>query len=162
VQSYLQLIHVFLRHLLLLVHITGGQPARGTELLTLRWRNSARSEARKIFIENGMVSFVTSYHKNYSLTNTNKIIHRYLPREVGELLVYYIWLVAPFLEQLHLLSPVTGLGNPRSLVWPASIDGTIKTLKIRMGAVLDDKGKSTKPCKVLLTKRHGIPTGLAR
>ena len=30
--------------------------------------------------------FVTRYHKGYNLTGNLKIIHRYLPREVGELL----------------------------------------------------------------------------
>jgi hypothetical protein len=57
VQGYLQLVSVFLRRVLLLVHITGGQPARGTELLTIRWRNSAHCDVRNIFIENGNVFY---------------------------------------------------------------------------------------------------------
>lgn len=32
-------------------------------------------------------------------------IHRYLPKEVGELLVYYLWLVLPFTRQLDVYMP---------------------------------------------------------
>lgn len=122
VKQYIQLMRSFLRRLLLLVHLTGGQPARGTELLTLRWRNSARCETRNIFMENGLVSFVTSYHKNYAATNSTKIIHRYLPSEVGELLVYYLWLVLPFMEQLHILSELPGSSDLGSFLWPAGLN----------------------------------------
>ena len=58
---------------------------------------------RNIFIENGLVSFVTSYHKGYSIQGSTKIIHRYLPKEVSELVVYYLWLVLPFVQQLRIL-----------------------------------------------------------
>lgn len=146
VKQYLQLTEAFLRRLLLLVHITGGQPARGTELLTLRWRNSSHSEVRNIFIENGLVSFVTSYHKNYSASNTTKIIHRYLPPEVGDLLVYYVWLVVPFLEQLHILTPIPGLGDPGSFLWPASINGAAKLKKTALGTGSEDDLSVIDPC----------------
>ncbi|KAK3935636.1 hypothetical protein QBC46DRAFT_346420 [Diplogelasinospora grovesii] len=39
VKDYLALINQFLETLLLLIHITGGQPARGTELLTIQYYN---------------------------------------------------------------------------------------------------------------------------
>jgi hypothetical protein len=42
--------------------------------------------------------------EGYSITNSTKIIHRYLPQEVSELLVYYLWLVLPFCTQLKLLA----------------------------------------------------------
>jgi hypothetical protein len=45
---------------------------------------------RNVFIEGGIVSIVTTYHKGYSTTRNTKIIHRYLPKEVGELLIYYL------------------------------------------------------------------------
>jgi hypothetical protein len=137
VKRYIQLMQAFLRRLLLLVHITGGQPARGTELLILRWRNSARCETRNIFIENGLVSFVTSYHKNYAATNSTKIIHRYLPSEIGEMLVYYLWLVLPFAEQLHILAGLPASAELGSFLWPASLNmrHTAKT----KGATQNDK-----------------------
>ena len=49
-----------------------------------------------MFIEDGMVVFVTRYHKGYEVKGDVKIIHRYLLREVGELVVWYLWLVLPF------------------------------------------------------------------
>ena len=51
-----------------------------------------------------MVSTVTTYHKGYSTKGTPKIIHRYLPKEVGELLIYYLWLVQPFCRKLEMLA----------------------------------------------------------
>ena len=132
VKTYVQLVQAFLRRLLLLVHITGGQPARGTELLTLRWRNSDRCEMRNVFIEHGLVSFVTSYHKNYSVSSTTKLIHRYLPPEIGELLVYYVWLVVPLVEQLQILTPLQGLGAIGSFLWPANLNMKAST-KLKKG-----------------------------
>jgi sulfur relay (sulfurtransferase) DsrC/TusE family protein len=41
-----------------------------------------------VFIEDGMVVFVTQYYKGYNVSSNVKIIHRYLPREVGELVVW--------------------------------------------------------------------------
>jgi hypothetical protein len=48
-----------------------------------------------------LVAFVTTYHKGYRNSGNIKIIHRYLPREIGELLVYYLRLVQPFYEKLQ-------------------------------------------------------------
>lgn len=35
------------------------------------------------------------------MSNDVKIIHRYVPREVGELVVWYLWLALPFAERLE-------------------------------------------------------------
>jgi hypothetical protein len=59
---------------------------------------------RNIFVEDGLVALVTSYHKGYTCTGTTKIIHRYLPREVSELLIYYLSLILPFKKQLETLA----------------------------------------------------------
>jgi hypothetical protein len=59
---------------------------------------------RNVFVEGGMVSTVTTYHKGYSTTGNIKIIHRYLPKAVGELLVYYLWLIQPFFRKLEMLA----------------------------------------------------------
>jgi hypothetical protein len=103
VKEYFQEVELFLERLLLLVHITSGQPAQGTEMLTLRHTNTLHSHHRSIFIKNGLVGTVTSYYKGYNVTSTLKIIHRYLPKEVSELLVYYLWLVLPFWQKLEVL-----------------------------------------------------------
>lgn len=64
-----------------------------------------------------MVSTVTSYYKGYNITGSTKIIHRYLPKEVSELLVYYLWLVLPFWQQLDVLV-YKRKEPPSSFLWP--------------------------------------------
>ncbi|KAF3030308.1 hypothetical protein E8E12_000480 [Didymella heteroderae] len=134
IQAYIQLLHVYLERLLLLIHIAGGQPARGTELLTLRWRNSAHGDIRSIFVDNGMLCFVTSYHKNYSTSSTTKIIHRYLPPEIAELLLYYLWLITPFLDALHILTEGHAWQAPDigSYLWPDSLSAAAKGRKRKL------------------------------
>jgi hypothetical protein len=83
-------VDAFLERLLLLIHITAGQPARGSEILSLRSVNTVNGYHRNVFIEGRIVSTVTTYYKGYSTTRNTKIIYRYLPKEVGELLVYHL------------------------------------------------------------------------
>lgn len=63
VSQYLIKVDYFLERLLLLVHLTSGQPARGTELVSLQHSNTRQGHHRSIFIENGLIGTVTSYHK---------------------------------------------------------------------------------------------------
>ncbi len=73
--------------LLILMHVSGGQPARGTEILSVRHRNTTASGHCNMFVEDGGVVFVTRYYKGFQMSRDVKIIHRYLLREVGELVV---------------------------------------------------------------------------
>ena len=100
VLTYLAHVRTFLTKLFLLIHITGGQPARVPEILTVRHHNSSHNEPRNIFIEDGLVTFVTRYHKGYTISGEQKIIHQYLPHEVSLMVVQYLWLVFPFIERL--------------------------------------------------------------
>jgi hypothetical protein len=50
-KKYIFRIESFFKRLLLLVHITAGQPARGTEILSLRHCNTVNGHQRSIFIE---------------------------------------------------------------------------------------------------------------
>jgi hypothetical protein len=72
----------------LIARLTSRQPARGTELLSLRHSNTMQGHHRNIFIEIRMVSTITSWHKEYTVTGFTKIIHRYLPNHVGGGLLY--------------------------------------------------------------------------
>jgi superfamily II DNA helicase RecQ len=101
VDAYLRQVAEFLEKLLVAVQFTWGQPARAPELLSIRHANSIMGGPRNMFIEDGMVVLVTRYHKGYQMQGDVKIIHRYLPREVAELLIWYLWLVQPFQRQLE-------------------------------------------------------------
>src|SRR5271156_6290240 len=63
--KYLADVMEFKSNLLILMHLTGGQPARGPELLNLKHTNTTLGLVRNIFIEDGLVVFVTGYHKGY-------------------------------------------------------------------------------------------------
>jgi hypothetical protein len=89
------------RRLAALVHMTGGAPPRGSELVSIKYRNSANGSSRGVFIEDGLVAFVTRYHKNVRQTGNDKVIYRYVPREVGELVVYYLWFASPFWQKIN-------------------------------------------------------------
>ncbi|KAG6998077.1 hypothetical protein FocnCong_v013627 [Fusarium oxysporum f. sp. conglutinans] len=101
VRAYSQMVEQFRAQMFVLMHMLGGQPARSTEILGLRMWNTANGGIRNIFIHEGMVCFVTMYHKGFRQSDSIKVIHRYLPREVGELLVWYIWLVLPFWQNVQ-------------------------------------------------------------
>lgn len=129
-EQYLKQANISLELLLLLIYILRGQPARGTKLLSLQLRNTMHGLRRNIFIENGLVSFVTFYHKGYSVSGSTKIIHRYLPEAISELLVYYVWLIQPICEQLCMLALNESPSAPTflwaikkgntSMPWPSS------------------------------------------
>jgi hypothetical protein len=102
VEQYFREVRLFKEELIVLCHMAGGAPARGTEVVSIRTENGESARAQRgVFIDNGMVELVTGYHKGYSKSGQAKIIHRYLPEEVGKLLVYYLWLVEPFVQTLR-------------------------------------------------------------
>jgi hypothetical protein len=117
VAKYFGQVDRFLERLLLIVHLTSGQPARATELLSLQHVNTPQGHHRSIFIDRGTVSTVTSYHKGYTVTGSTKIIHRFLPKEVAELVVYYLWLVLPFWQKLDVLV-YRRKEPPSTFLWP--------------------------------------------
>ena len=95
------------------------------------------------------MSTVTSYHKGYSVSNTTKIIHRYLPRPVSELLVYYLWLVLPFREALEGLT--RGLRGS-AFLWPAG-EGSWPPERLRQ--VLQQEAEAHLQTKLnILSYRH--------
>ncbi|KAF4442502.1 hypothetical protein F53441_11725 [Fusarium austroafricanum] len=91
----------FLEYLLFIIHLSGGQAARSLELLTLQHRNTANGRIRNILYDRRLIMLVAGYHKGFSKTERLKIIHRFLPREVSALVIYYLWLVLPFWEDVQ-------------------------------------------------------------
>jgi hypothetical protein len=75
VRAYGQAMKEARRKLVALVHMIGGAPPRGTELVLIKYRNSANGDSRGIFIEDGAVVFVTKYYKNVGQTGKGKVIY---------------------------------------------------------------------------------------
>jgi hypothetical protein len=94
VNQYEMAVQRFLEHLSVCVHVGSGQPARRVEFLGLRWCNK-QADMRNIFIHDGNVIFLLSYHKSLNLTNAARFPVRVLLPEVGELLVQYLVLIMP-------------------------------------------------------------------
>ncbi|CAD0048325.1 unnamed protein product [Aureobasidium pullulans] len=81
ISKYFKAVEKFKEQLFVLVHLTAGAPARGTESVTVAYENGVDDRGyRGVFVDNGLVSFVTSYNKTGV-----KVIYRYVPREVSEL-----------------------------------------------------------------------------
>ncbi len=121
IEGYMHQVMEYREKLLMLVHITGGQPARAPELLSVRHSNIIKGEHRNVFVENRLMVFVTRYHKGYAVSGDVKVIHRYLPREVGELMMYYLWLVLPFQQRLE--AAVWKKDEVSAYMWPTDPDG---------------------------------------
>lgn len=115
VRRYRGQVRDFRTKLLLLLHLTSGQPARLSELLAVHQRNSVHHVHRGIFVEDGLVAVVTRLHKGYTISGDVKIVFRYPPREVGDLVVRYLWLALPFIERLEQYH--FGV-SPSPLLWP--------------------------------------------
>jgi superfamily II DNA helicase RecQ len=121
VERYMGRVVEFREKLAVLMHIVEGQPARWPELASIRHSNTVKGGLRNMGIEDGMVYVATRYHKGYNISGDIKIIHRYLPREVGELVVWYLWLVLPFQQRLEAM--VWEKEAVSSHMWPADPNG---------------------------------------
>lgn len=120
VREYCTAVDHFRSTLVVLIHITGGMPARGPELLSIRFENTADGGTRNIFIGQQMVEIVTFYHKSQNLTGKPKAVHRFLPHAVGVLLVRYLTLIQPFWESLCLYYHPEGRSSAFLWAKPAS------------------------------------------
>ncbi|KAK4446078.1 hypothetical protein QBC34DRAFT_153287 [Podospora aff. communis PSN243] len=119
VEGYIRLVNEFRRLLLILTHLLGGQPARATEILSVRHTNTAYGGIRNIFIQSKMLCLVTYYHKGYALQGQTKVVHRYLPDILGVLFVRYLTIVLPFAQTL-----LIGIGSGTELssfMWSAQL-----------------------------------------
>lgn len=108
VRKYLRKVDRFMELLLFCVHVTGGQPARGTEITSIRFRNGFQQD-RNVFAIQGHMVVVTRYHKSQSQFDKPKVIPRFLPWRVGQLLAIYLAYVQPF--QQYLTVKVKGSGR---------------------------------------------------
>jgi hypothetical protein len=90
VREYNETLKTFYFRLLVLMHILDEQPARGTELVIMQYKNGPYNNIRGLFINNSIMVFVIAYNKTIDMIAQIKVIYRYLPRKMGELIVYYV------------------------------------------------------------------------
>jgi hypothetical protein len=116
VAKYMKGVRAFKEGKFALVHTSGGAPARGSEITTIQCENGEEGLGyRGTFADAGMISFTSTYHKGYSLSKRIKTIHRYVPREVGELVVYFLGLGRPFVDDLRMLH--AGVTRRTAFIW---------------------------------------------
>ena len=121
IKTYINQVKVLLDKLLVLVHVVGGQPARGTKILSVRHSNTVTGKHRNVFIIHGIVAFVPQYSKCSRHAGRPNIIHRFLPSEVGRLVILYLWLILPFQRALEqMLRPENGISHK---IWPPNMQG---------------------------------------
>ena len=102
VEKYFRRVRQFKEELMVLVHLSAGAPARATELTSIMSRNPIPGRGRRgIMIDDGLVKFVQGYSKKFRSRKELEIVHRYVPNEVGELVVYFMWLVEPFVKVIR-------------------------------------------------------------
>jgi hypothetical protein len=107
IRRYLRRVDDFLRLLLFCVHTTSGQPARGTEVTSVRFQNGCLQD-RNVFVIDGQVVIVTRYHKSQSQYDRPKVVPRFAPWRVGQMTVLYLAYARRLRE--HLLVQVAGQG----------------------------------------------------
>jgi hypothetical protein len=98
IRRYNQAVDRWLELILLLCHITGGQPIRAEEMLGLRLANGI-SRDRNVFIVDGQVMLVSHYHKSMAHFDSPKVIPRFLPERIGQLLVMYMVYIRPLTDR---------------------------------------------------------------
>lgn len=99
VKQHLRQIHRFLELLLVCFHILLGQPARGSEELTMRFRNGLLQD-RNIVIVAGQVMTVVRYYKSQSQWDKPKVVPRFAPSRLSQVIVVYLAYLQPFQEYL--------------------------------------------------------------
>jgi hypothetical protein len=84
----------FLNMLIALIHVSSGQPARAAELATLLIRNTQCAH-RNVYWMHDTIMLCTAYHKGRNISGSDRIIPRFLPKDVAGLLLRYLVIVRP-------------------------------------------------------------------
>ena len=111
--------------LLILVHLTAGGPSRSKEVLSIRRRNGDMV-IRNVFVDDGMVSLVVGYVKGLSKSMKGSTVMRFLPERVGRLLVWYLWLLCPFVELMQMR--VRKMKRVGEFIWESKLETTLGQL----------------------------------
>lgn len=97
IRKHLKDVNKFKELLLLLVHLT-NIPSRGHEITGLRLVNGINRD-RNGFVIDGEFVLVTQYHKSLSHFDSPKVIPRFLPERIGQLMAMYMIYVRPLTDR---------------------------------------------------------------
>ena len=160
VQRWMRAVGRMKEYLLVLMYLTGGGPPRAPEALSLRYQNTDHGGLRNQWIDGGLVMFVAAYHKGYHVSGRAKIIHRFVPRAVGEQFVYFQRLALPFQQQVE--TTVFGRPERSGFIWPPSeVDGTAWT-SARMKGVLQRETEIGMGMRLTISACRQILIAIAR
>ncbi|RFU71790.1 recq family helicase, partial [Trichoderma arundinaceum] len=98
IRGYLKSVDRFKELFLLSAHMAGGAPARGDEIGGLRWVNGINRD-RGVFIIDGEMVTVTQYHKSLAHFDSPKVIPRFLPPRVAQLMAMYFVYIRPLTDR---------------------------------------------------------------
>jgi superfamily II DNA or RNA helicase len=100
--SYYSYMDRFLRILMVLIYMTSGAPARGTEVPTILHANSP-ANPRSLFLDKRTNLFLIRlrYSKTFSQTGREQGALRLLPYAVSQLVLIYLVIIVPFREFLE-------------------------------------------------------------
>lgn len=98
IRGYLKSVDRFKELFMLSAHMGGGAPARGDELGGLRWVNGINRD-RGVFIIDGEMVTVTQYHKSLAHFDSPKVIPRFMPARVAQLMAMYFVYIRPLTDR---------------------------------------------------------------
>lgn len=100
VRRYLNQDHEVLKQLGLVLHLTGGQAPRSTELFSIECENGPTT-SRGLYVYDGALCYVTRHSKSRRTTNQEFQVARYLPPCASQIFVRYLVYVRPFVAMLR-------------------------------------------------------------
>lgn len=98
IQRYRKAATKWLGSVQVLIHMASGQPSRGEEINGLRLVNGITRD-RSVFVIDGEVVLITQYHKSLAHFDSPKVIPRFLPSRIGQLLVMYMIFIRPLIDK---------------------------------------------------------------
>ena len=111
IEAYVENWRKFMQLLIFNIHLTSGNPARATELETLQFKNSGLKE-RNVFVFQDKIALIPTYNKTNNLKGQDRLIPRFLPKNLSHIVIKYLIFVQPILEHYYRTissRPITGL-----------------------------------------------------
>ena len=133
VAAYLRWLHTFKESLVVSVHVWGGQPGRGPEIMTIKHCDTQQL-VRNIFVFDGQVVLITDRDKSRAIRGIGRKVARFLPERIGKMVVAYtVWLMA-FEMMLHEQTRIPGPEKSlRSYMWKDARKGAWETPQLSGG-----------------------------